>query len=106
MRKKVGRNDPCPCGSGNKYKKCHIYQPPVEPMSPEFQAKAWALFDGKIAAEKRRKEQFGEGLPIIHTEASGRRLIGVGSQIYSSDPRASFEDFLRDYLRETLGLDW
>ena len=19
---KVGRNDPCPCGSGNKYKKC------------------------------------------------------------------------------------
>jgi uncharacterized protein len=22
--KKVGRNDPCPCGSGNKYKKCCI----------------------------------------------------------------------------------
>jgi preprotein translocase subunit SecA len=21
--KKVGRNDPCPCGSGLKYKKCH-----------------------------------------------------------------------------------
>jgi len=20
---KVGRNDPCPCGSGIKYKKCH-----------------------------------------------------------------------------------
>ncbi len=20
--KKIGRNDPCPCGSGNKYKKC------------------------------------------------------------------------------------
>ena len=20
--KKVGRNDPCPCGSGNKYKQC------------------------------------------------------------------------------------
>jgi preprotein translocase subunit SecA len=19
----VGRNDPCPCGSGQKYKKCH-----------------------------------------------------------------------------------
>jgi uncharacterized protein YecA (UPF0149 family) len=23
-RKKVGRNDPCPCGSGKKYKKCCI----------------------------------------------------------------------------------
>ncbi len=21
--KDVGRNDPCPCGSGQKYKKCH-----------------------------------------------------------------------------------
>ncbi len=22
MRKEIGRNDPCPCGSGKKYKKC------------------------------------------------------------------------------------
>ncbi|MBC7238419.1 MAG: SEC-C domain-containing protein, partial [Chloroflexi bacterium] len=22
LKKKVGRNDPCPCGSGKKYKKC------------------------------------------------------------------------------------
>ena len=21
--KAIGRNDPCPCGSGKKYKKCH-----------------------------------------------------------------------------------
>jgi preprotein translocase subunit SecA len=21
--RKVGRNEPCPCGSGNKYKRCH-----------------------------------------------------------------------------------
>ena len=24
---KVGRNDPCPCGSGKKYKQCHL---PIE----------------------------------------------------------------------------
>jgi preprotein translocase subunit SecA len=23
VNRKVGRNDPCPCGSGKKYKKCH-----------------------------------------------------------------------------------
>ena len=23
MSKKIGRNDPCPCGSGKKYKNCH-----------------------------------------------------------------------------------
>ncbi len=25
-RQKIGRNDPCPCGSGKKYKKCHYPQ--------------------------------------------------------------------------------
>lgn len=24
---KVGRNDLCPCGSGKKFKKCHLGQP-------------------------------------------------------------------------------
>lgn len=24
MNRKVGRNDPCPCGSGKKYKRCHL----------------------------------------------------------------------------------
>ncbi|MBK8500519.1 MAG: SEC-C domain-containing protein [Flavobacteriales bacterium] len=23
VEKKAGRNDPCPCGSGKKYKQCH-----------------------------------------------------------------------------------
>ena len=23
ITKKIGRNDPCPCGSGKKYKQCH-----------------------------------------------------------------------------------
>jgi preprotein translocase subunit SecA len=23
VEKRVGRNDPCPCGSGKKYKQCH-----------------------------------------------------------------------------------
>ena len=25
-RERVGRNDPCPCGSGKKYKNCHMRQ--------------------------------------------------------------------------------
>lgn len=29
--KKVGRNDPCPCGSGKKYKHCHGMQQPSSP---------------------------------------------------------------------------
>jgi preprotein translocase subunit SecA len=34
--KKVGRNDPCPCGSGKKYKNCHgLQQAGVQPARPE-----------------------------------------------------------------------
>ena len=25
-KEKIGRNDPCPCGSGKKYKNCHMRQ--------------------------------------------------------------------------------
>ncbi len=34
---KIGRNEPCPCGSGKKYKKCHG-QPGAPPLAPEAQA--------------------------------------------------------------------
>jgi hypothetical protein len=30
---KRGRNDPCPCGSGRKYKKCHGGQHPASTMT-------------------------------------------------------------------------
>lgn len=34
--KKVGRNDPCPCGSGKKYKQCHgRVQPGASASQPE-----------------------------------------------------------------------
>jgi hypothetical protein len=44
-KKKIGRNDPCPCGSGKKYKQCHYEQdrakdggvkiyPETDPISP------------------------------------------------------------------------
>jgi preprotein translocase subunit SecA len=34
---KIGRNDPCPCGSGKKYKKCHG-QPGAPPLGSEARA--------------------------------------------------------------------
>jgi preprotein translocase subunit SecA len=34
---KIGRNEPCPCGSGKKYKKCHG-QPGAPPLASEAQA--------------------------------------------------------------------
>lgn len=37
MEQKVGRNDPCPCGSGKKYKACCIDKPIKKPLP--FKAK-------------------------------------------------------------------
>lgn len=34
VEKKVGRNDPCPCGSGRKYKQCHGRVGPPAPEQP------------------------------------------------------------------------
>jgi preprotein translocase subunit SecA len=44
-REKIGRNDPCPCGSGKKYKKCHGAGGPV--------AVAAGKSDGAASKEKR-----------------------------------------------------
>lgn len=107
MSVKVGRNSPCPCGSGKKYKKCHIDGPLINTKSPEFEAEAWALFDRKMADERKRKERFGDVRPIMHVDAWGKRLVGVGSRIYfNKDPEISFSDFLQTYLRGTLGPEW
>lgn len=32
MNEKVGRNDPCPCGSGKKFKNCCIEKPVKKPL--------------------------------------------------------------------------
>lgn len=57
----TGRNEPCPCGSGKKYKKCHlpadeeaVAVPPAPPDPKELVANAWRLFEQRRpgAAEK------------------------------------------------------
>jgi hypothetical protein len=98
---------PAAAGRSTRYKKCHIDQPLVDPRSQEFQDKAWAIFDGKIAAEARHKERFGAVRPIIHADAWGKKLVVVGSRIYfNHDPATSFPDFLQAYLRDSFGAEW
>lgn len=47
--KKIGRNEPCPCGSGKKFKNCHLGKQDeiafegVGEFSPEFSAKITSL---------------------------------------------------------------
>jgi hypothetical protein len=49
-RLKVGRNDPCPCGSGRKYKKCHLAADEANRASEWRNAPEHDL-DGELARE-------------------------------------------------------
>lgn len=48
--KKLGRNDPCPCGSGKKWKKCHINR---EPQTPE-EKEAYSLYYANFGEWQKR----------------------------------------------------
>ena len=50
MTNKTGRNDPCPCGSGNKYKKCCL--PKEEAVEREGLAEAEARRAERAAAHR------------------------------------------------------
>jgi len=54
--RKIGRNDPCPCGSGKKYKECH------EREGSAFLEKLAREEDKQRLREKRRQLK-EEGVP-------------------------------------------
>ena len=84
---KIGRNDPCPCGSGKKFKKCHdnvrvelpflFHQARIEKHIKEEGTRLLELQQGK---EIQRQAQQGLGRPIISTEFKGYRFVAVGKQ--------------------------
>src|SRR5580692_6563849 len=77
----TGRNDSCPCGSGKKYKKCHLaadeqatVPPPAAPDAQEHISEGWRLFEQRRpgAAEK----EFRAALAIDGNLADAH--VGIG----------------------------
>jgi SEC-C motif len=105
----VGRNDPCPCGIGKKYKKCHLrsdeqaraaaFAP--QPMPPEIAA---AL----IAVNEEQRvwvERYGHVRPIISAVYHGKRFVGVGHRLLWGDFE-TVPSALDAYLGALLGKEW
>lgn len=104
-KKKVGRNEPCPCGSGKKFKKCHGALPKMKasPLAdPEIKKKIKEM----NAAQLQREKQQGLGRPIISCEFKGYRLVAVGNQFRYSKKWKTFHDFLVDYLKSVFKPGW
>jgi hypothetical protein len=103
--KKIGRNQPCLCGSGRKFKKCHGSPqrstiPPAVP--PEVSQKLAELH----ALEKQREQQQGYGRPIISSRVGAFRFVAVGDEIMWSKNWKTFPDFLSEYMKRVFGGDW
>lgn len=100
---KIGRNQPCPCGSGRKYKRCCGSTLNDTTSSPSNLTSA---LERSKADELIRQQQQGLGRPIISVNTKGQQVVAVGHTIYHSSKWKTFPDFLSDYLKMILGSEW
>lgn len=107
---KVGRNHPCPCGSGKKFKKCHgnFAIPAVASahLDSDFRKSLEQKIRGMEAERIQREKQQGLGRGIVSAKVKNQRVVIVGNEVRSSPNWATFHDFLRDYIFDILGRDW
>lgn len=95
---KTGRNEPCPCGSGRKFKKCCLAREaahlrPLE-VTPELRA--------KLLEHVPRPGD----TPTISAMHKGLRFRAVGKKLYARKPTETFHEFLLRHLQWTLGKGW
>ena len=68
----AGRNDPCPCGSGRKYKACHLGREVV----PLADRAAWLYRKAsRFAAEHLGGEHGGLAMTLVDAAGGGRELL-------------------------------
>ena len=75
---KIGRNDPCTCGSGKKYKKCCYGK--NDSIPPEVLLE----FERMKAKQALIEKQQGLGKSIISIESNGYRLINFWKRMGTS----------------------
>jgi len=109
---KVGRNDLCPCGSGKKFKKCHLNMPSLETTAwmqtqgPPIPRHILEKMERHRGEEEKRVATFGEIRPIIHVDYAGYRMVAVRNRLYYSKKWKFFTDFLLEYGITRFGCDW
>lgn len=85
---KLGRNDPCHCGSGKKFKKCCLDRPPLD--------------SGRDAGGRLI------GRPFIDTvwEAQGKRVRAIGSGVELRPIEETNHEFFIHVLQRHFGKAW
>lgn len=113
---KIGRNAPCPCGNGRKFKHCHggllagsrypSQGLDVSDLKPEFVAKIQEMHAG-IQRRKAWPQNHGAVLPSVHTTMpDGTRLASAGNTLWKVATEETWHGFIYDLLRTQLGIEW
>lgn len=100
----TGRNNPCPCGSGVKYKRCHGTLMADAPTAEQSDMQK-LLFQRAAAAQFDRILQQGQGRPIISEVYREKRFVAVGGNLFYGKWK-TFHDFLFGYVLFRLGHEW
>lgn len=97
---KIGRNDPCHCGSGKKYKKCHL-------DSDNEITDVYKHFSN-IRQEVLSLQSKGIYINYVNPiEFKGGKVWALGNKVYGQRPlNETFHDFIQFILKETLGFQW
>lgn len=96
----TGRNDPCHCGSGRKFKKCHGSISNHLPID--------VLSDLAVTQEQERERvtQFGHVNDVIAADWSDHKWVAVGNRLFCSKDWKTFFDFLLYYIKSKIPQGW
>ena len=84
MKKKVGRNDPCPCGSGKKFKKCcenkmigkKFMAHKIDTAAVSKQASGLtSLFQNALPEKKEEETKAPKKIQISQENVEGKKFI-------------------------------
>ncbi|MEK7524234.1 MAG: SEC-C metal-binding domain-containing protein [Patescibacteria group bacterium] len=108
---KVGRNDPCPCGSNKKYKTCcwaehqskgiKVRKHPPDAL-PELKAET----DKKNASDSLLLEKIGYYISHLQAVHNGQRTRALYSRIFFRRVDETFHEFIIWVLGATMGNAW
>jgi uncharacterized protein len=84
MNKKPGRNDPCPCGSGKKYKQCCLLKNPTQKQ------KITAKWLNRPQIPNLMDRTFGDA--IAHTEKTFKVLADANNETSSEQKKENLSE--------------
>ena len=74
---KIGRNDPCPCGSGKKYKRCHLNSQPVKTEMREVKPQELKSFSTKLDRPNVNSTAIITMVPVLQSPYDSRVKVEV-----------------------------